>query len=93
MKKNRSNHFQAMRRHSEIVEKMAELMTELPDVVESCEQYSDIYPGRNELQQRVKDLYIDILAALEYFVKWYMQGTLSPKFPLLHSYLIKFDCL
>jgi hypothetical protein len=65
--------------HSEIREKMAELMEELPDDVVDCEDYSHIYQGKAGvvLKQRVEDLYVNILLALEDVVKWYGQGTLS----------------
>ncbi|KAI9695093.1 MAG: hypothetical protein M1820_008918 [Bogoriella megaspora] len=66
----------AMMRHEEIREKMDEVMEELPIVVESCEEYLNIYPDIDELQGHVEELYIDLLSTLEDFVKWYMQGQL-----------------
>ena len=71
--------------HSEVREKMAELMDELPDDIEECEDYSLIYRGSNMLRQRVEELYVDLLAAMEDFVNWYMQGTASRLLTALHS--------
>ncbi|KAF2232926.1 hypothetical protein EV356DRAFT_578003 [Viridothelium virens] len=65
----------AMMRHSDIREKIAEVMEELPEDIGNCEEYSSIYPGQNELRFRVEELYIDLLSTFEEFVKWYMQGT------------------
>ncbi|KAF2733938.1 hypothetical protein EJ04DRAFT_553012 [Polyplosphaeria fusca] len=64
-----------MATHSEIREKMTELMNELPDDIEDSEDYARMYGGSKLLRQRVEDLYVDILSALEYIVKWYTQGT------------------
>ncbi|KAL9094034.1 MAG: hypothetical protein Q9165_003704 [Trypethelium subeluteriae] len=64
-----------MIRHSEIREKIVELMEELPQDIGNCEEYSRMYPGRNELRIRVEELYVDLLSTLEEFVNWYMQGT------------------
>lgn len=68
-----------MTSHAEIREKMAELMEELPEDVDDCGDYSRIYHGRAgiALKRSVEELYMNILAALEDFVRWYMQGTLS----------------
>jgi hypothetical protein len=71
--------------HSEIREKMAELMDELPDDIEECEDYSLIYRGSNMLRQRVEELYVGLLVALEDFINWYMQGTASRLLNALHS--------
>ncbi|KAI4673643.1 uncharacterized protein J4E88_008699 [Alternaria novae-zelandiae] len=64
----------AMTQHSEVRERMAELLEEVPEIVNLCEQYQTLYPGRNTMQLRVNDVYTNLLIALEAIVDWYKQS-------------------
>jgi len=66
-----------MTQHAEIREKMAELLKEVPEIVNQCEQYQTLYPGRNTIQLCVNDIYINLLLALEEILRWYTQSSLS----------------
>jgi len=65
----------AMTQHAEIREKMAELLKEVPEIVNQCEQYQTLYPGRNTIQLCVNDIYINLLLALEEIIRWYTQSS------------------
>ena len=66
-----------MTQHSEVRERMAELLEEVPEIVNLCEQYQTLYPGRNTIQLRVNDVYTNLLIALEAIVDWYKQSSWS----------------
>jgi hypothetical protein len=68
-----------MGRHAEIREMIAQLLEELPDFVQDCEDYAKIYPGKNMLRVRVNELYIELLGALEEVVRWYTNSTISTR--------------
>ncbi|KAI4707152.1 hypothetical protein J4E89_008091 [Alternaria sp. Ai002NY15] len=73
----RESKLRAMTQHAEIREKMAELLKEVPEIVNQCEQYQTLYPGRNTIQLCVNDIYINLLLALEEILRWYTQSSLS----------------
>ncbi|KAF2247055.1 hypothetical protein BU26DRAFT_520326 [Trematosphaeria pertusa] len=52
---------------------MAELLDRLPLIVQNCEDYAQIYPGKNTLRRRIEELYIQIVGAIEDMVRWYTQ--------------------
>lgn len=66
-----------MTEHSGIREKMADLLKEVPEVVNLCEQYQTLYPGRNTMQLCVNEVYTNMLMALEEILGWYTQSSLS----------------
>jgi hypothetical protein len=66
-----------MMKHTEVREKMATLLEDLPDIVEECEQYSEIYPGRDALHLCVNEVYVVVLMALEDMIHWYEQSWAS----------------
>jgi hypothetical protein len=69
--------------HSQIREKMAQVMEELPEDVTDSEDYAQIYGDRGikVLRQCVEELYVELLATFEDFVEWYMQSTGSESHP------------
>ncbi|KAI4657106.1 uncharacterized protein J4E79_007722 [Alternaria viburni] len=52
---------------------MAQLLVEVPEAVILCEQYLEIYPGRNIIQLFVNDIYTNLLLALKEILRWYIQ--------------------
>ena len=66
-----------MTQHTEVRERMAQLLVEVPETVTLCEQYLEIYPGRNTVQLCVNDIYTNLLVALEAIVEWYRQSSWS----------------
>jgi len=66
-----------MTKHSELREKFAELLQELPDIVGACEEYSEAYPGRYAMQLRVNEVYLCLLQALEDVAHWLRQKSRS----------------
>jgi hypothetical protein len=66
-----------MTQHSEVRERMADLLREVPEVVSQCEQYQTLYPGRNTIQLCVNDIYTNLLIALEAILEWYKQSSWS----------------
>jgi hypothetical protein len=78
-----------MGRHAEVRETIAQLLDELPEFVKDSEDYRKLYPGRNMLQVRVNDLYMELLGALEEIVRWYTQPSISttPPLPILGTSL------
>jgi hypothetical protein len=76
-----------MTKYSELREKFTELLLELPDIVDECEQYSTLYPGRNTIQLCVNEVYLRLLQALEDVARWMVQKprSMSPtRFPNRH---------
>jgi len=63
-----------MTEHATIRERMADLLREVPDVVNQCEQYQTLYPGQNTIQLCINDIYHNLLVALEAIVEWYKQS-------------------
>ncbi|KAI4639382.1 hypothetical protein J4E93_009210 [Alternaria ventricosa] len=68
---------EAMTEHAAVRERMAELLREVPDVVNQCEQYQTLYPGQNTIQLCINDIYHNLLVALEAIVEWYKQSAWS----------------
>ena len=66
-----------MTEHSQVRERMADLLQEVPEVVNKCEQYQTLYPGRNTIQLCVNDIYTNLLIALEKIIDWYKQSSWS----------------
>jgi hypothetical protein len=66
-----------MAQHSEVREKMADLLQEVPEIVKQCEQYQTLYPGHNTIQLCVNDIYTNLLIALEAILEWYKQSSWS----------------
>jgi hypothetical protein len=66
-----------MTKHSEVREKMADLLQDVPEVVSLCEQYQRLYPWRNSIQLCVNEVYTNLLMALEAILNWYKQSSLS----------------
>jgi len=66
-----------MLKHSEVREKFAELLQELPDIVDECEQYGKLYSGRNTIQLCVNEVYLRLLQALDDVARWMMQKSSS----------------
>jgi hypothetical protein len=64
-----------MMRHAEVRENMADLLNELPNFIQDCEDYVALYKGQNMLKLRVHEFYIELLSALEGIVKWYTQSS------------------
>lgn len=64
---------------AEMREKMAELLDRLPLIVQNCEDYAQIYPGKNTLRRRIEELYIQIVGAIEDMVRWYTQKASSKR--------------
>jgi hypothetical protein len=60
-----------MMAHSRMHAKMSELLEDIPFFVNKCRDYSEVYARRNFLLQCIYDVYIDILTALEYMIRWY----------------------
>jgi hypothetical protein len=66
-----------MTQHAEVRERMAELLTEVPEIVNQCEQYQTLYPGRNTIKLCINDIYINLLLALQEILGWYTQSSWS----------------
>lgn len=64
-------------KHTEVREKMATLLEELPEVVGGCEQYMKIYPGKKSLMICINEIYMAVLLALEHMIDWYKQPSRS----------------
>ena len=62
-----------MTQHTQVRERMAQLLVEVPEAVILCEQYLEIYPGRNIIQLFVNDIYTNLLLALKEILRWYIQ--------------------
>ncbi|KAL5114048.1 hypothetical protein ACEQ8H_008062 [Pleosporales sp. CAS-2024a] len=67
----------AMMGHKELREKMASLLEEIPDVVNECERYGEIYPGNNSLRMCITEIHTRLLMALEDMIRWYQQSSAS----------------
>jgi hypothetical protein len=57
--------------HKELREKMASLLEEIPDIINECEKYNEIYPGNNSLRVCINEIHIHLLMALEDIIRWY----------------------
>ena len=66
-----------MTQHAEVRKEMAQLLVELPEIVNQCENYETHYPGRNTIQLLVNDIYINLLLALESILEWYTRSSWS----------------
>ena len=66
-----------MTEHSEVRERMADLLRKVPEIVNQCEQYQTLYPGRSTIQLCMNDIYINLLIALEAILEWYKQSSWS----------------
>lgn len=66
-----------MIKKSEIREKMAEILDELPMIVQECEDYAQLYHGNNSLRRRIEELYIELVDVIADMVRWYSQGSIS----------------
>ena len=66
-----------MTEHSEVRKRMADLLREVPEVVNMCEQYQTLYGPGNTIQLCVNDIYTNLLVALEAIVEWYRQSSWS----------------
>lgn len=66
--------------HSKMHARMADVLEDVPFVVHKCEQYMELYPGRNTLLQYIHEIYLGIFMVLEDMVHWYEQSTKSKTF-------------
>ncbi|RYF35693.1 MAG: hypothetical protein EOO38_28710, partial [Cytophagaceae bacterium] len=74
-----------MMKHAGVREKMAVLLEELPEIVDVCEQYMEIYPGKNSLMLCVNEIYMAVLLALEHMMDWYKKPSRSKSLRTLHD--------
>jgi len=73
---------------AEMRENIADLLDQLPDTLQSCEDYAAVYPGKNTLRNRIEDLYIRIVEAIETLIIWYSKKSLSSYLPHRFTALI-----
>lgn len=62
---------------AEMREKMADILNELPLTIQECEDYAQLYPGKNSLRKRIEELYIQLVGAIEDMVRWYTAKSFS----------------
>jgi hypothetical protein len=60
-----------MKSRSDIVEKMGDVMGELPGIINDCEDYEAMYAETTVLRTCVDDIYCELMLALQYIVNWY----------------------
>lgn len=68
---------QAMIKKTEIRQKMADVLNELPMVVQECEDYAQMYQGDNSLKRCTEKLYIELVDVIADMVRWYTQSSFS----------------
>jgi predicted nucleic acid-binding protein len=66
-----------MMKKAEYRDKMADILNELPLTIQECEDYAQIYPGKNTMRLRIEELYIQLVGAIEDMIRWYTQKSLS----------------